>query len=111
METHLQVLAFIIFHGDKTGTTEGWEGTSWMTIGVERRRGCPLAVGGRGDVWGRRGSKVCQSGIAFYRRAAGLKLLTWELLTPVLRLLSFLEIPVSPTSQEVAFSGVPAAFT
>lgn len=48
METHLQVLAFIIFHGDKTGTTEGWEGTSWMAMGVERRRGCPVAVGGVG---------------------------------------------------------------
>lgn len=49
METHLQVLAFIIFHGDKTGTTEGWEGTSWMTMGGEKEVWLPRGWHGAGE--------------------------------------------------------------
>lgn len=72
METHLQVLAFIIFHGDKTGTTEGWEGTSCVTMGGEKEVRLPRRwQGGRlqGLGW-EVGVQVCQSEVAFYRWAA-----------------------------------------
>lgn len=92
METRLQVLAFIIFHGDKTKQQRDGRGHQWGRWGRRhdgrkwgRVGGCP----GRASLC--RGDKVCQSGVT-------------SLSDCVSRLLKIADLPVDPAMTAALFT-------